>query len=307
METPSSFDIPVLMLVFNRPELTQRVLDRLLEINPKKIYIVADGPRENRPDDVAKSEKTRACFECIPDHIEVIRLFRTANLGCKRSVADGISWFFGQESMGIILEDDCLPDLSFFEFARQLLLYYEHDDTVMHIGGNNFQGGIKRGEPGASYYFSNIPHVWGWATWRRAWKKYDIEIKALAKFARTHSAKDLGWEWYYYYKYMRNFKRVAANRIDTWDYQWHFTVWNEGGLSIIPNINLVENIGFGQDATHTVSADERLIVPAEEMIFPLVHPRHKLADSKADNFSLGRYMGKNWLERIQRKLAEVLG
>lgn len=301
------FEIPILLLIFNRPEPTKRVLDRVISINPKKIYIVADGQRPNRADDGQKTKDTRELAASIPPDIEVITLFRNENLGCKKSVSDGISWFFSQEEKGIILEDDCLPNLSFFKFCEQLLHHYQDDKRVMHIGGNNFHQGNVFGETNASYHFSHLSHIWGWATWQRAWELYDIEMKDLEKFKQSHSAKDLGWKSFYYRKYLQHFDKVAYQGFNTWDYQWNFAIWNHGGLSIVPNKNLVENIGFGNDATHTVHDVHDLSnIQAEEMAFPLNHPTNIAANSAADNYTLGRFYGANWTERISRKIRSVL-
>lgn len=297
-----TFSVPILMLVFNRPKLTKVVLDKILEQNPQKLYVVADGPREHKKDDEEKCKETRALFDNLPSEVQCIRLFRDKNLGSKLSVSSGITWFFEQEESGIILEDDCLPNHSFFPFMEQLLDKYRDDDKVMHIGGNNFQLGRARGfSKDASYYFSNLTHIWGWATWRSTWQKYNMEMKGLEEFYSSNKHKEIGWEWFYHWKYKKHFKSVAQNKMDAWDYQYHFTVWQNGGLSILPNVNLVENIGFGVDATHTFDNDSILSkVPTCEMKFPIIHPTEVKVDDAADNFTLGLMYGKNWLERIKK-------
>lgn len=290
------------MLVFNRPDLTKVVLDKILEQNPQKLYVVADGPRKNRPDDVENSKRTRALFDNIPEHIECIRLFRDNNLGCKLSVSSGITWFFEQEEYGIILEDDCLPNDSFFPFVEEMLMKYRYDEQIMHISGDNFQLGRERGfTPGASYYFSHMTHIWGWATWRRTWEKYNIDMKGLQEFYASQKHLELGWEWFYQWKYKKHFQQVADNKIDTWDYQYHFSVLQNGGWSILPNVNLVKNIGFGVAATHTMDAESEFSkLPTDELKFPVVHPTVRKVDIDADNFMMGLMYGKNWVERIMR-------
>lgn len=302
------YDIPILMLVFNRPDLTKIVLQRVLELRPHKLYVVADGARDNRPEEKLKVAQTRALFDGIPKETELKVLFRKNNLGCKNSVSEGISWFFQYEEMGMILEDDCLPGACFFPFVRELLHYYKNEERIMHIGGNNFQfeKNMERAQD-ASYYFSNFPQIWGWATWRRAWKCYNIEMKGLEEFIGGEHRKLIGWEWFYYYKYNQHLEKVANNQIDTWDYQWLFTVWQKGGLAIVPNVNLVENIGFGEEATHTTQSDSVLSkITTGEMKFPIVHPMGFYPDSDSDNYTLGLIYGKNWKERIMRKIKSLL-
>lgn len=293
------FDTPVLMLVFNRPELTKIVLNRILEQRPQKLYVVADGCRDGREDDTLSTEKTRALFSEIPSETQLITLFREENLGCKKSVSDGISWFFRQEERGLIFEDDCLPHTTFFRFASELLEYYKDDKRVTHIGGDNFQFGIKRGFPkDASYYFSYIPHIWGWATWRRTWNLYDLHMKGLAEFEQSRSHRSFGWNRFYYYKYIQHFRKVAQNKIDTWDYQYHFSMLYHNGIAVLPNVNLIENIGFGVHATHTHDEGSVLSrIATDAMQFPLVHPGSYKVDNAADNYTLGLIYGKNWWQR----------
>lgn len=302
--TKDQFDIPILMLVFRRPIETKRVLDRILEMHPKRLYIVADGAREDRPDDVAEVYKTRALFKDLPSSIKVTTLFRDKNLGLRKSVESGLSWFFSKEKMGIILEDDCLPSYSFFEFMRTNLIQYEKDEKVMHIGGDNYQFGKKYGEKGADYYFSHLPHIWGWATWKRAWKHYDPNAEKVKSFLQTKKASDFGIEWFYFHKHKEYFKKtIISHTLDSWAYIWHFSIWYNKGISICPNVNLVQNIGFGENATHTTSSESILAsVQAKEIELPIKHPKNIIIQHEADNHALGVLYGKNWGERLMRRL-----
>lgn len=306
--TKDQFDLPILMLVFRRPIETKRVLERVLEMHPKRLYVVADGARDDRPDDVGEVHKTRALFKNLPSYIEVITLFREKNLGLRKSVESGLSWFFSKENMGIILEDDCLPSYSFFEFMRINLIKYAEDKRVMHIGGNNYQFGKKYGEKDTDYYFSNLPNVWGWATWKRAWGKYDPNPIKLKTFLRSKKATNFGVEWFYFYKHKGYFKRtIISHTLDSWAYIWHFSIWYNNGISICPNVNLVQNIGFGENATHTTSTDSILAsVQAEEMHFPIQHPKNIVIQHEADNHALGVLYGKNWTERIMGRLKRMI-
>ena len=176
---------PILFLIFNRPEITARVFQEIRKAKPKQIYIAADGPRIDHPDDTALCNKTRQICDSIDWDCEVKTLFREENLGCQLAVSNAIDWFFKHESEGIILEDDCLPSQSFFHFCAELLDFYRDDEEIMCISGNNFQQG--RGDDEESYYFSRYPHCWGWATWRRAWNKYDHDMSRWKEFREDHA------------------------------------------------------------------------------------------------------------------------
>lgn len=304
MSGNKAYDIPILMIVFNRPELTQKVLKKVLEVNPQRLYVVADGARDTHADDMLKVSETRKLFDSIPPHIQFQILLREENYGCKKSVTEGIDWFFEHEEMGIILEDDCIPNTSFFYFMRENLHQYKDVERVMHIGGANYQFGNLRGEKEADYFFSNIPHVWGWASWRRAWKKYDEDPIKLEQFLKTKKASDYGLQWFYFFKYKQYFQRAThPDNRNIWDYRWQFIMWYYGGIAITPNVNLVQNIGFGTDATHTFAEESKFAnIPTVEMEFPLNHPQKIEVDYEADNYYLGVEMGKNWTERVIKKI-----
>jgi hypothetical protein len=173
--TNTPFATPILFLIFNRPDTTDKVFEKIREIQPRQLFISADGPRPDRKDEREKCEEARKVIQKIDWKCELKTNFSEKNLGCRVGVSSGIDWFFSQVSKGIILEDDCLPDASFFNFCKVLLEYYRNDERIMHIGGINVQDGRMRGT--ASYYFSKISHIWGWATWKRAWEKYDVNIR----------------------------------------------------------------------------------------------------------------------------------
>jgi GT2 family glycosyltransferase len=248
------FDVPILFVIFNRPETTQKVFESIKLIKPSRLYVAADGPRDGNEQDIENCKRARKIIEQVDWDCKIDRLFREENLGCGKAVSGAINWFFEQVDKGIILEDDCLPDTSFFNFCRTLLNYYENDERIMHIGGTNFQRGNKRGL--VSYYFSANVHVWGWATWRRAWKKYDFDVSDVEDFIGNNKIQKYFSDSVikdYWYTIFRNMRQ---HKIDTWDYQWLYSVWNNGGLAIIPQINLVSNIGFGSTATHTQGENE---------------------------------------------------
>ena len=170
---------PILFLIFNRLDTTEKVFEKIREQQPKYLYIAADGPRSDVPEDQEKCRKTRAIIDRIDWDCELKTLFREENLGCRNNAVQAITWFFDNVEEGIILEDDCLPDPTFFRYCEDLLSYYRYDMRVMHIAGSNLQQGFK--SDNASYYFSHIPWVWGWASWKRAWKYYDVNISSYKK------------------------------------------------------------------------------------------------------------------------------
>lgn len=282
-EHTEGFDIPVLLVVFNRSEVTTQIFDALAQVRPKKLYVAIDAPREGNLGDIenraiVKSIVTNPSWEC-----EVRLNEPHENLGVDASVHSAISWMFETEERGIIFEDDCLAEPSFFRFCEELLEKYKDDERVMCISGDNFQNGRKRGI--GSYYFSIYPHTWGWATWRRAWKKYDTvpDYSAFATseaFAKLHTDARTRAYW------RRILQGIQRKNIVNWDYIWTASCWYYGGLTCIPNVNLVSNIGFGGGASHTVDTDNRLAdIPGTEMQFPLRHPLSICVDEEADHYT----------------------
>ncbi len=243
------FTTPVLFLVFNRPDTTEKVFAQIRKIQPTFLYIAADGPRTNKPGEKEICEEVRnLVLENIDWHCEVKTLFRDKNLGCGRAVSQAITWFFEHVEEGIILEDDTVPSLCFFNFCNILLDRYRDNSEVMIISGNNFQNGINRGD--GSYYFTKYVHIWGWATWKRTWDLYDFKIQKWKNLKNKNCAhlfinKEEKNYW------INIFDKMYEHQIDTWDYQLFFLTLTNQGLNIVPNINLVSNIGFNESSTHT--------------------------------------------------------
>jgi ADP-heptose:LPS heptosyltransferase len=270
------FETPILFLVFNRPDTTALVFERIKAIKPRQLFIAADGARIDTINELELCEKTREIIHDINWDCEVKTLFRTKNLGCGKAVSEAISWFFEHVEQGIILEDDCLPHLTFFNYCETLLNVYKNDLSVFHIGGTNFQFGRQRGN--GSYYFSKYPHVWGWATWKRAWEGYDIKMSDYPKAKSTLKIEPY-WQ--------DIFATMYQYPIDTWDHQWFFHVVKQNGKAIIPNQNLVVNIGFRPDATHTTSCPNWLKKHSinHAGLSEIQHPTRKDCDKKADNYT----------------------
>lgn len=276
------FNTPILFLIFNRPVETQIVFNRIREIKPKYLYVASDGPRTNNFDDIINCKITKNIINQVDWDCEVKTLYRETNLGCGTAVSQGITWFFNQVEQGIILEDDCLPDTSFFRYCEELLNQYKTDERVYNIGGVNFQNNISRGTE--SYYFSAISHIWGWATWRRAWQKYNLEINDLDTFITENKIKNYYSDSKLVHHWLNKFKLIADKKIDTWDYQWTYTIMQNNGISIVPNKNLVSNIGFGENATHTTEVGKYSCLPTSPIELPLLHNNKLVINTDADTY-----------------------
>jgi len=289
--TGGKFQTPVLFVIFNRPEVTKKVFDAIRNIKPPRLYIAADGPRPNVPADVELCRETRKIAEAVDWECEVKTLFRDKNLNCGIGPSSAFSWFFENEPEGILLEDDCLPTESFFWFCQELLERYRDDTRIMHIGGNNFLKGWQHSSD-YSYYFSRNGHIWGWATWRRAWKLFDYQIKLYGKLKRK------GYFDGFFLNPLEKFYRlrkfdltISKEKVDWWDYQWDFARFANSGLSIVPQKNLVTNLGFGTDATHTRNGNSNsAAMKAYEIEMPLRHPPFVVRDIESDKKYFGNFM-----------------
>lgn len=286
------FEKPILFLIFNRLETTKQVFSAIKERHPKYLYIAADGPRDIKKGEMEICHEVR---EYVKNNIdwdcEVKTLFRNQNLGCKVAVSSAIDWFFENVEEGIILEDDCLPDQSFFLFCQELLEKYRDNDRIAMISGNHF-GNERLGN--ADYYFTRIPHIWGWATWRRTWNDYDLGMKKYPNFKNEGLIKDIWIDKSVQDYWIDIFDEVYNNKINTWDYQFSFSVFLNKRLCICPNVNLVSNIGFGKDFTNTVIIDKRVAnLSLEKINFPLVYPM-KIEYSEKNDYIINKFQLKNY-------------
>jgi len=289
---PSPLETAVLFLVFNRPDTTAQVFEAIRKAKPPRLYVASDGPRSDRAGEAEKVARVREIATAVDWPCEVRTLFREENLGCKKAVSGAITWFFEQEEQGIILEDDCLPHLDFFYFCETLLERHRDTEKVWVITGNNFQNGQKRGQ--ASYYFSHYNHCWGWATWRHSWRHYQGNIPFWPEWKSSRA-------WMQKYpdrverRYWRKiFDKVYADQINSWAYPWTACVWYHCGLTATPNVNLVSNIGFGSEATHTTSGNSPLAEMNTEALGEMCHPSLIGQDVDADNYVFNyTFDGKN--------------
>lgn len=290
---------PVVFLVFNRPELTARVFARIREARPAKLLVVCDGPRAHVPEDLPKVAAVRRIVEEGADWgCEVLRNYSEENLGCRQRVASGLNWAFSQVEEAIILEDDCLPDPSFFSFCGELLERYRDDERVMHINGTNFIAPHRREK--SSYYFSKYVWVWGWATWRRAWRHYDFTMETWnERQAALNESLDSRRE-SAFWKNTFETARKDWQRAATWDFPWIYSCWTRGAHSVVPVRNLIENLGFGSDATHTRDSSSHLRVPAEGL-HVVSHPKRVARSRFRDDMMFRAYAGEplNWRSNLK--------
>ena len=298
-------NIPVAFIIFNRPDTTARVFAEIAKAKPPKLLVVGDGPRANRPGETEKVAAARAIISQVDWDCEVLTNFSDVNLGCKYRPASGIDWVFEQVEEAIILEDDCLPDPTFFRFCQELLERYRYDQRIGMISGNNFQFGRRRNDD--SYYFSKYVHIWGWATWRDRWQdSYDIELKKWPVIRDGGWLADMLGNKKEVESWMKVFESAYQGEIDAWDGQWMFASLLEGRSNAMPNVNLISNIGFGADATHTFGDSDLANVPVDKMLFPMVHPVGVFKNLQADLFTAQLYFSIPLYKRIYRKLLRYL-
>jgi len=307
-----SFSTPIGFFIFNRPDLTQIVFETIAKVKPRRLFVVADGPRNSVEAD--KCAQSRAVLDGVNWDCEVLTHFSDTNLGCGHRIASGIEWIFSQVEEAIFLEDDCLPVLSFFPYCEALLKRYRDDNRIMCINGTNFQSGQSRTT--YSYHFSKYCSSWGWASWRRAWKHYDFELKTWPEFKLKGMMEMVCQDPYEVKFWEKKFDSLFENPtiINTWDHQWNYACWSQNGLAIEPCVNLVSNLGFGHaDATHTTgqnSLQERIGPPQQmgEMTHPPFVVRHSMADTYIFDYVIGGKKMKQqdaWFSKLRRYVSAI--
>lgn len=305
----AQLDTPVALVIFNRPETTRQVLSAVRKVRPKQLFVIADAPRKNNPEDIKNCQSSKKVIEQIDWDCRVYKKYAEVNLGCGKGPSTGISWVFKNVAECIILEDDCVPDPSFFRFCEELLEKYRDDTRVMMISGNHHLLQKQRIED--SYFFSRNTQTWGWATWKRAWDYYDYEmmlwpqVKKARWLERILGSKQTVKYW------ERLFDKCYEDRDrDYWDFQWTFCCWAQNGLSIIPDRNLVSNIGFrNSGGSHFAGMSNPFDnLPSYEMKFPLQHPPAMIQHLEADRQIQKDVYGQVALGyRIGRKLCRHAG
>jgi len=287
------FSTPILLLAFKRPETTKLVFEKIRQVKPKELFIVIDGPRNKEEENLVNEVKKiiKVDWKC-----KVHRLYRKKNLGLRWGIPNAIDWFFKNAEEGIILEDDCVPSKSFFRFCAELLEKYRDDGRIMHISGSNEYKELNLEE---FYFFSQIPFIWGWATWRRAWKKYDGDIKDYPKIKRKNF-RQMCPNPLARICFRRDFNLISFKNFNTWDYQWVFSLNYSSGLSIVPTKNLIQNIGMERGSTNMKESDKLRSIPSKKIQFPLIHPTKFLINKEFDNLFFRRYFFRkisNWINR----------
>jgi hypothetical protein len=295
----------VAFFIFNRPNITKQVFEAIRQAQPSKLFIIADGPREDHPEDIEKCASTRQLLEKIDWDCQIIQNYSDINLGCKQRISSGIDWVFEQVEEAIILEEDCLPHPSFFQFCEELLEKHRHDQRIMTISGNNFQFGRKRHD--CSYYFSRYALIWGWATWRRAWQSYDVEMKDWLLFRDGNWLEDVLDNSQAIQYWSKLFQGCYEGNIDSWSLPWNLASWMQNGLCILPNVNLVSNIGFSPNAMTTKDIYSPFANhPTTAMEFPLKHPPFMIRDAKADQFTQQSQFSLDLISKVKSKAKKIL-
>ena len=282
--------LPVLFLIFNRPEIASETFAVIKDVKPKELFIACDGPRADKLGEDELVRKTRNAIEKMIDwDCDIKRLYREDNLGCQRSVSGSIDWFFKNVEKGVILEDDCLASPSFFRYCEELLDRYEDDFRVMSINGTCLTPSDDPNFNGESYCFSRYSSSWGWATWANRWSLFDVKMSNYQKFKEKNIIKDLFDDFPRQNFWKEIFQDVYDGKINSWAYIWSYTCFINNGLSCAPRRNLVSNIGFGGEGTHTQNKGDKMAeIPIFDLDFPLKHPEFIVVNKKID-----RYIEKN--------------
>ncbi len=295
---------PIAFIIFNRPDTTERVFAEIARARPPKLLVVGDGARANRPGESEKVAACRAIINRVNWPCEVLINYSEANLGCKVRVSSGLDWVFEQVPEAIILEDDCLPHPTFFRFCQELLERYRDDQRIGMISGDNFQFGHSINDD--SYYFSNINHIWGWASWRNRWQSdYDVSLKHWPKIRDEKRFRDWFGSKFEQDNFVEIVEKVYQGKIDTWDYQWQFASRIYGRIAVMPNANLISNIGFGVDATHTTGHGKFESLPVMPMKFPLKHPTTIFASRVLDSRFWNLAIRKSLIGCFKYKLKQI--
>jgi hypothetical protein len=305
MNSSFTLQTPVAMIVFNRPETTEKVFAEVRKARPPKLLLVADGARANRPEEAERCDAARrVVLDNVDWECEVLTNIAPQNLGCRGRVSSGLDWVFSTVEEAIILEDDCLPHPTFFRYCQELLERYRNDERIGIISAANFR--IKR-ETRYSYYFSRIHPITGWASWRRVWQHYDLEMKRFPEVRDNGLLAEMLGDDFSVRYWTKIFQSAFEGKESTWDYQFTFAVWLQNMLGVIPNANLITNIGFGEEATHITDSDHPTAnVPTEEMLFPMKHPPYVVRETSFERYVQDYLLKWSLGYRVKRKLKNLL-
>ena len=268
---------PVAVIIFNRYDNARKVLEQIRKVQPEELYIIADGPRAHKAGEAEKCIKARSIVDEVDWECNIHKVFSDENLGCAKRVTSGLDVVFSEQEQALIFEDDCIPSLSFFRFADEMLERYRDEEKIMLVSGNNkcFDPagyGTASYKGGDSYFFSKQSQIWGWATWRRAWKKMDLAMSDWPELKKNRLVESLYKRPSHRYYWNSAFDYVYNGHANSWAFPWNLTVWRNDGFSVVPKVNLIQNAGFNADATHTSGKSIFENQMADELDFPLVHP-----------------------------------
>ena len=290
---------PVAFIVFNRPDLTQLVFQEIAKARPRVLLIICDGPRDGVEGEAERVLQVRKIVESIDWECDLLTNYSEKNLGCRVRVSSGLNWVFTQVEEAIVLEDDCLPDPSFFDYCQELLDFYRDNKLIGMISGDNFY----QVHAPYSYYYSKYFHIWGWATWRDRWESsYDVNMKSWPETKNSVTILRLIGKPKSQKYWTKIFQRVYDGLIDTWDYQWLYANWSRGRISIMPSKNLIRNIGFGLGATHTKYRSPLADLPIYPMKFPLLHPPRVEIDVSSDRHTEKNQFSASFLSKILNRI-----
>lgn len=297
---------PIIFLIYNRPELTQKSISAIADYGPDELFVIADGPKNNRDEQLCKETRekiSRVIWKC-----NIQKNYSDINLGCSKRVSSGISWAFQYCDLAIILEDDCIPDPTFFQFCEELLERYKDDDRIGMISGNNF--GFNLYDKNLSYSFSKHGKITGWATWKRCWEKFDLNMGFLDKKSTEIIKSNISPNAYFVEKWWEGVDAVLQGKSDSWAFPWAVTRYLNNWLTIRPKVNLVAHIGFGENATHTKDQGTDVYKKVGQMSFPLVHPSILIPDVNADrqleDFTYPQKKKRNILQKANSKFKGLL-
>lgn len=296
------FSVPILFIVFNRTDTALRVLDQIRIIKPEKLYFAADAPRSDKGEaELIACQEARAILELVDWPCEIKTLFPQKNVGARKFIGDAISWMFESEEEGIVLEHDCLPHIDFFNYCSTMLDWYRHENRVMHISGTQFRD-LGKGSP--EIFFSHYNHIWGWATWKRAWRNYDLEMNDLEGFFQRGTIKHIFPEKVEQDYWSKKLRQAQSGEIKSWDFQWTFALWNNDGVAIVPGSNLISNIGFGSGAIHTKDKNHflsnRPVYPFD--IIKLKRPNTIRIDRITEKFDFENVFYPPFYKRVLNKI-----
>jgi hypothetical protein len=297
--------VAVVFIIFKRVDKAEKVFEVIRQAKPSKLFVIADGPRAEHVGEATKCEATRAIIDRVDWDCEVLKNYSDVNLGCGKRVASGLDWVFSHVEEAIILEDDCVVHPSFFAFCEELLEKYRYDKRIASISAQNVQLCNKRTE--YSYYFSRYCHSWGWATWKRAWQNFDIDMKIWSEVKTQNLLPEILTDTQTLRYWDKIFQMTYEEHYNTWDYQWILSCWMQNSLSIIPHVNLVSNIGFDSDSTNTKIKDNKTVeMSVLVMEFPLKHPPFVIRNASADNFAQRIAFEGGWFKQFKASVRKAI-